>query len=347
MGDRDSAQAGGDRRKWVALAMVALALWIARDFLTSLLWALVLAVALWPLLRRTAVDREGDAPVWAVLGLTMAVGLVLLLPLVVAGAEAAQESGVAIGWLQQAQAHGIQAPPWLAEVPLVGSRVQGAWQRYLATPGSSTQLLAQLDAGTILNWVKAAALAMAQDILLLFVTLVALFTLLRHGGSLGAHGLRLIARSVGPGGDAFAERLVDAVRVTVVGTVFVALGEGALIGIGYAIAGVPKPVLFALMTATFAMLPFGAWLVFSVASATLLLDGASVAAALLFAYGAAVMLVGDNVVQPALIGRRAELPFLLALIGIFGGIASMGLVGLFVGPVIMTALRITTREWLA
>ncbi|MDT8757622.1 AI-2E family transporter [Sphingomonas psychrotolerans] len=347
MGDWDGTSGTGNRRKWVALAALALALWIARDFLTSLLWALVLAVALWPLVRRVGVDSDGAAPVWAALGLTVTVGLALLLPLVVAGAEAAQESGVAIAWLQQAQAHGIQPPPWLAAIPLIGSRIHSMWHQYLATPGSSTELLAQLDAATILNWIKAAALAMAQDILLLFVTLVALFTLLRHGGSLGGHGLRLIARSVGPGGDAFAERLVDAVRVTVVGTVFVALGEGALIGVGYAIAGVPKPVLFALLTATFAMLPFGAWLVFSVASATLLLDGASVAAALLFAYGAAVMLVGDNVVQPALIGRRAELPFLLALIGIFGGIASMGLVGLFVGPVIMTAVRIATHEWLA
>jgi predicted PurR-regulated permease PerM len=79
----------------------------------------------------------------------------------------------------------------------------------------------------------------------------------------------------------------------------------------------------------------------------LLLAGAPVAAALAPHFMApTVMLIGDNVVQPALIGRRAELPFLLALIGIFGGIASMGLVGLFVGPVVMTALLIAVREWL-
>ncbi|NIJ18759.1 putative PurR-regulated permease PerM [Sphingomonas naasensis] len=347
MGDGEVTRADAHRRRWLALAALALAVWIAREFLTSLLWALVLAIALWPLLRGARTDAGGNPPGWAAFGLTLAAGLVLMLPLVVAALEAAQESGVAMAWLQTAQTHGIPPPAWLADVPLAGSRLLGLWQHYLATPGSSGQLLAQLDAATILDWVKGAALAMAQGTLLLFVTLVALFTMLRHGASLGAQGMRLIAASVGHDGEAFAERLVEAVRVTVVGTVFVALGEGALIGVGYAIAGVPKPMLFALMTAAFAMLPFGAWFVFSVASVVLLLAGAPVAAALLFVYGAAVMLVGDNIVQPALIGRRAELPFLLALIGIFGGIASMGLVGLFIGPVIMTAVLIATREWLA
>lgn len=347
MGDGEVTRGDANRRRWLAFAALALAVWIAREFLTSLLWALVLAIALWPLLRGTRTDSDGNPPGWAALGLTIATGLVLMLPLVVAALEAAQESGVAMAWLQAAQAHGIQPPSWLAAVPLAGSRLHALWQQYLATPGTSGQLLAQLDAATLLNWVKGAALAMAQGTLLLFVTLVALYTMLRHGASLGAQGMRLIAASVGHGGAGFAERLVEAVRMTVVGTVFVALGEGALIGIGYWVAGVPKPVLFALMTAAFAMLPFGAWFVFSIASIALLLEGAPVAAALLFVYGAAVMLVGDNIVQPALIGRRAELPFLLALIGIFGGIASMGLVGLFIGPVIMTAVLIATREWLA
>jgi hypothetical protein len=226
MGD-GSVTRGKRRRKWIALAALALAVWIAREFLTSLLWALVLAVALWPLLRGMRPDRSGNTPIWAALGLTLATGLVLMLPLVVAAFEAAQESGVAMAWMQQAQATGIPSPLWLSDLPLVGSRLHELWQRYLASPAASGELLAQLDAATILNWVKGAALAMAQDTLLLFVTLVALFTLLHRGASLGARGTHIIARSVGHGGEAFAERMVDAVRVTVVGTVFVALGEGA------------------------------------------------------------------------------------------------------------------------
>jgi hypothetical protein len=96
-------------------------------------------------------------------------------------------------------------------------------------PAASGQLLAQLDAATILNWVKGVSLSRwRKDTLLLFVTLVALVHPASPRRSRSARGARaIIARSVGHGGEAFAERMVDAVRVTVVGTVFVALGEGA------------------------------------------------------------------------------------------------------------------------
>ena len=96
-----------------------------------------------------------------------------------------------------------------------------------------------------------------------------------------------------------------------------------------------------------AMLPFGAWLAFTAASLVLLLQGGSVlAAAGLFGFGAAVMLVGDNFVQPGLIGGAARLPFLWALIGIFGGLQTFGVIGLFLGPVVMAGILTICREWI-
>ena len=141
--------------------------------------------------------------------------------------------------------------------------------------------------------------------------------------------------------------MVAAVRGTVNGTVLVALGEAALITVGYVVVGVPNPALFGVVTAAFALVPFGAWVAFGAASIVLLvLGGSALAAAGLFGYGAAVMLVGDNFVQPAVIGGAARLPFLLALIGILGGLQSFGVLGLFVGPVVMAALLTIWREWI-
>jgi predicted PurR-regulated permease PerM len=94
------------------------------------------------------------------------------------------------------------------------------------------------------------------------------------------------------------------------------------------------------------MLPFGAWAVFSIAAAALLVSGGSVAAAvILFGWGVIVMLCGDHFVWPKLVGGAARLPFLFAFIGIFGGLASFGLMGLFLGPVIMALLLTVWREW--
>ena len=141
--------------------------------------------------------------------------------------------------------------------------------------------------------------------------------------------------------------MVNAVRGTVNGTVVVAIVEGLLIGIAYGLAGIPNPLLFMLLTTAFAMLPFGAWAAFTTASLVLLFGGGSIWAAIaVFGWGAAVMLIGDNFVWPTLVGGAARLPFLFALVGIFGGLEAFGLIGLFIGPVVMAALLTIWREWL-
>jgi predicted PurR-regulated permease PerM len=129
--------------------------------------------------------------------------------------------------------------------------------------------------------------------------------------------------------------------------VAVAVAEGAIIGIAYVLAGVPQPLLFALLTMAFAMVPFGAWAALTAVALILLLHGGSLlVAAGLFGFGATVMLIGDNFIQPALIGGTTRLPFLVVLIGILGGLQSFGLVGLFLGPVIMAAVLAVWREWI-
>ena len=94
------------------------------------------------------------------------------------------------------------------------------------------------------------------------------------------------------------------------------------------------------------MIPFGAWVVFTGAALVLVSgDGSGLAAAGVFSWGVIVMLAGDHFVWPILVGGSARLPFLLAFVGIFGGLAAFGLIGLFLGPVIMAALLTVWREW--
>jgi predicted PurR-regulated permease PerM len=95
------------------------------------------------------------------------------------------------------------------------------------------------------------------------------------------------------------------------------------------------------------MVPLGAGVALITAALMLLLHGGTwLATAGLIGFGAAVLLIGDHLIQPALIGSTARLPFLLVLIGILGGMQSFGLVGLFLGPVIMAALLTVWREWI-
>jgi predicted PurR-regulated permease PerM len=111
------------------------------------------------------------------------------------------------------------------------------------------------------------------------------------------------------------------------------------------VAGVPHAVLFGVLTTMFALAPFGAWIAFAAASLTLFATSGSIVGPIcLVAFSSTVMLLGDNIVQPALIGGAARLPFLWTLFGIIGGLESFGLIGLFVGPVLMAALLTVWRE---
>lgn len=111
-------------------------------------------------------------------------------------------------------------------------------------------------------------------------------------------------------------------------------------------AGVPQPLLFATFTIILALIPFGAWAAFSLASLILLGEGHVLSGVLLFGLSVVVMTIGDNVIQPTVIGSAVELPSIMAMIGAFGGLAQVGLVGLFIGPVILAALLLVSRQWM-
>lgn len=333
-------------RVLVAL-MTLVGLWIARDFLLELAWAVTLAVALWPLYCRATHGRGRKGPrILIPLGFTLATGLVLMLPLAIVAIEAARDSQAAVQWVTQAQKTGVPEPSLLAHIPMLGPRIGSWWQAHLATPHGASQMLGSVDAGRVASWTGAVAAQIASRSWFFVVTLLALFLILRDAERLATNAVGTARRFYGEFGERFVNRVGEAVRAAVNGTVLVAIGEGTLIGVGYAVANVPRPVLFTVATIAFAMLPFGAWAAFGVASIVLVAQGHVAAAIGLFIFGAAVMLIGDNLVQPALVGNAMELPFLWTFVATFGGLETFGLVGLFVGPALMAALFLVWKEWL-
>jgi predicted PurR-regulated permease PerM len=329
-----------------AAALLAVAIFVARSYVVALAWAAVIAVAAWPLYRRFAPRVPGRNRTLAALLFTILAALVLAFPVVLALVEIGREAQAILQWAGEAQRNGVPVPEWLTRVPLLGQHVEQWWRTNLADPAAAGELLGGVGASSLAEWSKSFGGQLLRRFFLALLTFMALFMLLRDGETIAARLLGLADRWLGAPGERLADRMVVAVRGVVNGTVVVAVGEGVIIGIGYLVAGVPHAVLFAILTAAFAMLPLGAWFAFTAAALVMLLEGGSgIAAALVFGWGALVMVIGDNFVQPRLIGGAARLPFLWALIGIVGGLETFGLVGLFLGPVIMAALLTIWREW--
>ena len=133
----------------------------------------------------------------------------------------------------------------------------------------------------------------------------------------------------------YADRLPSALRATVNGTILVGLGVGFLLGLCYYSLQIPAPALLGFITAIGAMIPFVVPIILSLIAVSLISQGAMIYAIIVIVWGTVVMFVADHFIKPVLIGGAIELPFLAVLFGILGGVESFGLLGLFVGPIIM------------
>jgi len=341
------ASARMNARVALALALVALALWTAAGFLPALIWAAILATALWPLYVKFAARVSSGPSNMSALVFTLIVALILFTPMSLAVYQIAQQGNLLVGWMKKAGESGIEVPDWLARLPIAAESVQQWWRSNLSDPKAATEWLKSVNADNASDLFRTFGGQLLHRLFLLLFSLLALFLLLRNGRSIADRILETCDRLFGEAGEGLAEKMVDATRGTVNGTVLVAAGEGLLIGVGYLVAGVPSAIIFTILTTAFAMLPFGAWFAFTVAALVLLSDGGSgLAAAGVFFWGAIVMFAGDHFVWPTLVGDSARLPFLFAFVGIFGGLAAFGLLGLFLGPVIMAALLVVWREWI-
>lgn len=325
------AAARMNARVVLALALVALALWTAAGFLPSLIWATILAVALWPLYSKFSKRFTSGPSGLAALIFTIIVALILVTPMSLAVYQITQQGDVLVGWLKKAGESGIEVPDWIARLPIAAESMQQWWRANLSDPKAATAWLRTVNADNASDLFRTFGGQLLHRLFMLFFSLLALFVLLRNGRSVANRFLETCDRVFGEAGEGLVEKMVDATRGTVNGTVLVAVGEGLLIGVGYLIAEVPNAVMFTVFTAAFAMLPFGAWVAFTTAALVLVSGGggSAFAAAGVFCWGAIVMLAGDHFVWPTLVGSSARLPFLFAFVGIFGGLAAFGLVGVF------------------
>ena len=342
----DAAKAQRIALAVLGLALAAVGAYILQGFLRALAWAVIFALAVWPLYvraQRGQPTRGHDIALPALF--TLAVTLVFLVPLVAVGIEIGREGASVVGLVLEYQRTGIPTPEFVHHLPLGGQALATWWQANLSDPASLSSLIGRINRDKVLTYSESVGTRVLHRGVGSAFTLLTLFFLLRDGEIINGQLHRAVTRAFGRRGAVVCAQVTASVRATVDGVVLVGIGEGIVIGIGYWLAGVPHPTLLGGLTAVAAMVPFGAPLVFGLAALIMLFQGSLVAAVALLALGMVVTFVADHFIRPVIIGGATRLPFLWVLLGILGGVETFGVIGLFVGPVVMSVLMQLWRDW--
>lgn len=320
----------------LTVAIVALSLFIIHRFIPSILWAAIIVVATYPLYRRWRLLFGAHQNVAAFI-FTSILALLLILPVSWLVSVLINELQLFINYLQDVNRNGGQAPFFLRDLPILGNELVAYWDANIGQPGKVKHLLSNLHLSLTPTsyYIKQVGADLAHRSFQLGFTLLCLFFFYRDGDKLFYQISRIGERCLGKRWFRYADRLPSALRATVNGTIVVGIGVGILMGICYGLVHFPGPTLMGFITAFAAMIPFVVPLVFAIAALILFSTGSTVGAIIVVVWGTLVMFAADHFIKPVLIGGAIELPFLAVLFGILGGVETLGLLGLFVGPMVM------------
>ncbi|MDP1772859.1 MAG: AI-2E family transporter [Methylobacter sp.] len=328
--------------------LLLLGSWVLHSFLALLVWAVVLAITTWPIYQRLLACNEVQGKVtWGALLLTLLIGAIILVPLAYGLSRLLDEAQSLGQILTEAQHVGLPPPVWLETIPVIGQWAKDTWMNALGNPVVANESLHWLGTGAAITYTKNFASQLLHRFFGFLLTLLVLFFVYQHGTGLSQYVLATNRKLFGETGVRYAIHATAAVRATVNGLVLVGLGEGLLLGVGYAFAGLSHPAMLGALTGVFAMIPFAAKLIFGACALVLVAEGHMAAGSSLFVFGVVVILLADNYVRPRLIGGAVKLPFIWTLLGIFGGLENFGLLGLFLGPTLMAVLMSIWRDWVA
>jgi predicted PurR-regulated permease PerM len=317
---------------------------VVLPFLSALLWAAILVFSTWPvaewLHHRLRLSRGAAAGVMVLL-----TALVLLLPLALLAPGSASDVARLRTAIEIALRPGLPtAPDWLFRVPLLGPSFGDLWDRWAADISTLVDALKPYFA-LLLEGGVSVLLGIGQGVLLFVLALFVAFFFYRHGEPIAARLRLLLHRIFG----AQADRLIVITGATVRGVVYGLLGtavvQGILTAFGLWIAGVPRPVLLGALAGFLAVLPIGAPLVWIPASIWLMGTGNLWHGVFLAVYGVVAVSGADQVIRPWFIARGAQLPFLLTVLGVLGGVLAFGLLGIFLGPVLLAIGFALVNEW--
>ncbi|MCK9533475.1 MAG: AI-2E family transporter [Pseudomonas sp.] len=328
------------------LALLGACLWVLTPFISALFWAAVLAFASWPLMRYLTRVFNGNTSLAASV-LTSGWVLIVAGPLVWLGFNIADNIKAATELIKDLRVTGLpDAPEWLVQVPVLGERLLELWET-IDQQGSALFLAVKPYMGNLGNWLLARSASIGAGILELALSLVLVFFFYRDGPRLALFVKDLVQRLIKERADYYIDLVAGTVRRVVNGVIGTAAAQAVVALFGFVVAGVPGALLLAALTFMLSLIPMGPPLVWIPAVAWLFFQNEYGMAIFLLLWGFLVISSVDNILKPYLISRGGNLPLVVVLMGVFGGLFAFGFMGLFLGPTLLAVAYSLVSDWIA
>ncbi len=325
-------------------ALVILSAVIIAPFVPAILLAIIFTLATWPAYSWLEVRMKGRRGLAAGL-MTVLLSLCFILPLIFLTASLADNfSWVSTNILDALQNPPKEPPTWLATVPYIGEQIQAQWAGYIEDTGAVGEAIRKYAAPAS-QGVLGLASTVGRGVVDVTLGVVIAFFLFRHGVEAAGRLTILIEKFLGPRG----QHLLKVSKNTMIGVVYgmmgTAVAQGALSALGFMIAGVPAPIFLGFATFFLSFLPMGAPLIWIPAAIWLFAQGATGWGIFMVLWGFLAVSSIDNVIRPYFISLGSDLPLLVTLLGVFGGIIAFGFIGLFIGPTLLAVAYALIIEW--
>jgi predicted PurR-regulated permease PerM len=326
--------------------LIASCFWILRPFLMSLAWASIIVVATWPILERLQA-RLTHSRGLAVTLMALAMLLIVIFPVMAAALTIVDNAEGITVQVRSVMSHPLSAPPeWVQHIPLVGEKFAERWKEFASFNAEQRADMVSPYARTLLQWFVAQAGSIGMAVVQFLLTVI-IATILYSQGEIVQKGVLNFARRLaGQQGEAVAVLAAKAVRGVVLGVVLTALIQTAIGGVGLFVTGVPAAGLLSAVTLMLCLAQLGPMLVMVPAVVWLYWSEHPFAGTVLLVFAIVAGTI-DNFIRPVLIRRGADLPLLLIFAGVIGGLIGFGIIGLFIGPVVLAVTYTLVKAWVA
>jgi predicted PurR-regulated permease PerM len=324
--------------------LIAASFWILRPFVISIIWAAVIVIATWPILERLEA-RVAKKRGLAVAIMTVAILLIVLVPVTLAVLTIVGNADNIAARVRSLVSFHISSPPqWLERVPLKGEKLAAQWREFAAlSPDERTSLVTPY-AQPVMQWFVAKAGSFGMTMLQFILTTI-IAAIMYAKGEVARSGILSFARRLGgPQGEDVAVLGAKAIRGVALGIVLTAIIQTALGGAGLFITGVPAATLLTAVMFMLCLAQIGPALVLVPAVIWLYWQDSALWGTILLIFTIFALVI-DNVIRPILIKKGADLPLLLIFAGVIGGLIAFGVIGLFIGPVVLAVTYTLLKVW--